>query len=351
MSAPLRVGLIGASAGGSWGTLAHVPALQALPGVTLAAVATTRQQTADETARRFGVALAFGDPFAMIASPAVDAVAVAVRVPAHKAFVDAAIAAGKHVYCEWPLGVDTDEAEAMLAAATARGVVHMVGLQARQAPAVRQARDLVVSGHIGTVVGCSFSHCEPWAYAGDPRRAYLEDRRTGAHFLSIPGGHSLDAIRFVLGDIVPVDAVLRRMGGQQDAALSSANQAAVVAALPSGGLATLRLLGSLAVGTGIRFEINGTDGHLVITADAGNRGIQMAELRLSDITGGVSRMRPAPPDDRDLPPGLASPALQVAGAYREFAAAIEAGRPATPGFDEAVRLHRLLCEIERLAGS
>ena len=346
----LRVGLIGASAGGSWGTLAHVPALRGLPDVELAAIATTRQETADATAHAIGVTLAFGDPFAMIADDRIDAVAVAVRVPAHKVFVDAAIAAGKHVYCEWPLGIDTAEAQSMLDAATWRGVVHMVGLQARQAPALRYARDMLADGAIGTVIGCSLSHCEPWAYAADSRRAYLEDRRTGAHFLSIPGGHSLDAMRFLLGELALASALLRRSGGNDDPALSSANQVAVTAILASGGAAMLRMVGTVQPGRGIRFEINGTTGHLLVKAEPGSRGFQMAELDLfrTDTSGTFQPLVP-PAEYREHNPVQASPAMQVAGAYQEFAAAIRDGRPATPGFDEAVRLHHLLDDIERLA--
>ena len=56
----IRVGIIGASAHGSWGTRAHLPALQAMPDYEVTAVCTTRQETADETAKLFGIPHALG---------------------------------------------------------------------------------------------------------------------------------------------------------------------------------------------------------------------------------------------------------------------------------------------------
>src|SRR5438093_1247924 len=65
-----------------------------------------------EAARQaYGARLAFDDWREMVASPEIDAVAVVVRVPSHYEPTKAALEAGKHVYCEWPLGRTTAEAE------------------------------------------------------------------------------------------------------------------------------------------------------------------------------------------------------------------------------------------------
>ena len=55
MEKPLRVGIVGANPERGWALGAHLPALKAMPGFEIAAVCTTRQETADETARRFDV--------------------------------------------------------------------------------------------------------------------------------------------------------------------------------------------------------------------------------------------------------------------------------------------------------
>src|SRR5262245_23529553 len=100
----IPLGLIGASVSGTWSARAHLPALQASREVELTAVCTTRAESAEAACRAWGARLAFDDWRRMVASPEIDAVAVVVRVPAHFAPAKAALEAGKHVYCEWPLG-------------------------------------------------------------------------------------------------------------------------------------------------------------------------------------------------------------------------------------------------------
>src|SRR5690606_1988339 len=108
-SHPLRVGLIGA--GGRWGPRAHMPALKGIPETELYAVCTAHEDTAKAAAEKFGVMRAYGSDRALNADPEVEAASVAVRVPAHYELTESAIEAGKHVFCEWPLGANTKEAE------------------------------------------------------------------------------------------------------------------------------------------------------------------------------------------------------------------------------------------------
>src|ERR1700680_3506798 len=119
-SSKIRVGIVGASAQRGFASIAHIPALQALPQYEIAAVCTARQESAEAAARHYGVPLAFSDPAKLALPPDIDLVTVSVKVPDHYRPVMAAIEAGKHVYCEWPLGRDTAEATRMLDAAAAK---------------------------------------------------------------------------------------------------------------------------------------------------------------------------------------------------------------------------------------
>jgi peptide deformylase len=107
---PIRIGVIGATPTRGWGTAAHLPALKALEEFEVTAVGTTRLDTARATAQAFGVPLAFADDAELVSSPEVDAVAITVKVPEHDRLIRAALAAGKHVFSEWPLGVDLGQA-------------------------------------------------------------------------------------------------------------------------------------------------------------------------------------------------------------------------------------------------
>jgi len=133
----IRVGIIGANAHSGWSMRAHLPALLALPEYQLTAVCTAHQETAEESAKHYGARLAFHNYQEMVVHPDIDLVSVSVRVPLHHRMVMAALDAGKHVYCEWPLGANLAEAEEMASLAQAKGVCHMVGLQARSSsPAI-----------------------------------------------------------------------------------------------------------------------------------------------------------------------------------------------------------------------
>src|SRR5438067_10698840 len=142
ISNKIRVGIVGVSPNRGFASIAHIPALQALPDFEISAVCTTRQDSADAAAKHYGVPLAFSDAEKLAQHPDVDLVAVSVKVPDHYPPVMAAIEAGKHINCEWPLGRNTDEAAKMRDAANRRGIRHTVGLQGPGSPAINYAKDL-----------------------------------------------------------------------------------------------------------------------------------------------------------------------------------------------------------------
>jgi predicted dehydrogenase len=176
-SSKIRVGIVGASASRGFASIAHIPALRALAQFEIAAVCTARPETAKAAARHYGVPLAFSDAEQLARHPDVDLVTVSVKVPDHSQPVMAAIGARKHVYCEWPLGRDSDEAARLLEAAEERGIRHVVGLQGRMSPAIDYAKDLIADGYVGRVLTATMIGCAPnWGATID--RAYQADRAT-----------------------------------------------------------------------------------------------------------------------------------------------------------------------------
>src|SRR5213076_3235467 len=157
----IRVGIVGVSPNRGFASIAHIPALQALPDFEITAVCTTRQDSAEAAAKHYGVPLAFCDAEKLAQHPDVDLVTVSVKVPDHYRPVMAAIEAGKHVYCEWPLGRNTEEAVQMLDAAERRGVRHAVGLQGQLSPTLNYVKDLVAEGYVGRVLTATMIGCAP----------------------------------------------------------------------------------------------------------------------------------------------------------------------------------------------
>ncbi len=357
----LGVGIIGVSPVRGWATTAHIPALRALPNYEIRALSAHDAESARAVAEVFGVTPVFSDFDQLLTQPDIDLVAVTVKVPHHRELVSAALAAGKAVYCEWPLGRDLDDARAMAALAAKQGVPTVVGLQARQAPAIEFVQQLLRDGYVGevlstTIVGLSI----PGDVVGQPN-AYMLDKTNGANLLTVPFGHSLDILNYVLGEFADLSAVsdVRRPlitieeTGEQ-IVKTAPDQIAVMGTLTSGATASVHIREAVAGGTGFLWEINGTDGTLRITADAA-----LPEIFPLTVAGARGRNEPA---ELAIPTALTqkwptltslqgAPAFNVARAYAAFAADIDNGTHTVPDFADAVRRHEVIVAIENAAAS
>src|SRR5207247_10072281 len=152
----LGVGIIGVSATRGWAATAHIPALRALPNYEIRALSAHSAESARAAGEAFGVSAVFSDHEQLVIQPDIDVVAVTVKVPRHRELVDAALAAGKAVYCEWPLGRDLDDARAMAALAAEHGVRTVVGLQGRPAQAIGFIQELLSDGYVGEVLSTTW---------------------------------------------------------------------------------------------------------------------------------------------------------------------------------------------------
>src|SRR3989454_2691777 len=357
----LGVGIIGVSPVWGWAATAHIPALRALPNFEIRALSARSAESARAAGKEFGVSAVFSDHRQLVIQPDIDVVAVTVKVPHHRELVSAALAAGKAVYCEWPLGRHLDDARAMAALAGTQGVRTVVGLQARQAPAIEFVQQLLRDGYVGevlstTVVGVSIAG----GVLVQPN-AYMLDKTNGANLLTVPFGHSLDILSYVLGEFAELSAVsdVRRPlitieeTGEQ-IVKTAADQIAVIGTLTSGATASIHIREAVAGGTGFLWEINGTNGTLRITADAA-----LPEIFPLTVAGAHGRNEPAqlavPAVLTQKWPALTSlegaPAFNVGRAYAAFAADIDTGTHTVPDFADAVRRHELIAAIERSAAS
>jgi predicted dehydrogenase len=164
-----------------------------------------------------------------------------------------------------------------------------------------------------------------------------------------------------LGEFADVSAVsdLRRplitieKSGEQ-IVKTAADQIAVIGTLTSGATASIHVREAVAGGTGFLWEINGTDGTLLITADAAQ-----PQIFPLTVTGAKGRNEPA---ELAVPAALTqrwaaltslegAPAYNVGRAYAAFAADIGKGTHTVPDFADAVRRHEVIAAIERSAAS
>jgi predicted dehydrogenase len=349
MSKNLRVGIVGASAQGGWAAVSHVPALQALQGLELHAVGARSQAAADAAAKAFGVPHAFGDVNAMIRDPQIDLVVIAVRVPSHHALVLEALRHGKHVFCEWPLGRDVAESEALKTAAAAGGVHAAIGLQARMNPALRRAQALIAGGAIGRPLSARlYSGTVAFGPTTTEANLYLEDAANGATHLTIHGGHALDAAIALLGPLADLSARASTQFPEVRVGDAGAmhrrtlpDHVMSVSMLASGGQLAVEVVGGRPADARFRLEVDGEAGSLALEGGAA-RGFQSGRLRLS-LNGRAQSIEDAESGN------LIDTAANVAGVYAALRDDILAGTRTAPDFAHAVRLSRLIDDLGRAA--
>ncbi len=358
MTKRIRVGIIGANPDRGWAAEAHIPALKSLPDdFEITALSTSRRESAEAAGRRFGVALAFDNHQDLVNSPDVDVVAITVRVPHHFELASAALAAGKAVYCEWPLGNGLREAEALAALAKKQRVLAVAGLQARAAPPVLYVRDLVRQGYVGEVLSTTLiGSGMGWGPIVEPYNTYLNDKRNGATLLSIALGHAADALCYCLGEIKELSATMtmRRKsftitGAGESETMNADDQVCVTGLLEGGAALSIHYRAGRSRGTNLLWEINGTEGDLQVTADGGQA--QIFDLTVRGGNGAQSSLEVLPVPQRYRFSLLQGPAANVAQAYAHFARDYRERTHLCPTFDDAVTRHRMLDAIEKAAAT
>ena len=358
MEQRFRVGMVGLSAERGWATAAHIPALRALSDVfELAGVANTSLASAQAAAAAFDIPRAFENVAELVASPDIDLVVVTVKVPYHREVVAAALEAGKSVYCEWPLGNGLAEATELAQLARKKGVLAVAGTQAVASPDVQFVRKLVAQGYVGGVLSSTYvSAGVTWGDEIARGDSYAMDSRNGATLLSVIGGHAIAAVQSVLEPIQEVDAVLsqRRQTVRiaetgEHIPLKTPDHVMINAVLQSGAPLSLQVRGGLPRDTGLRWEINGTEGDLRITAAFEYAPvINISTLRVEGARKGEDAYRELEiPQVASLGLEDAVTARNVAEVYRLMAQDLRHGTRTAPDFDQALALHKTLHAIEQ----
>jgi predicted dehydrogenase len=351
---PIGVGIVGLSAAGGWAAGAHRPALSAVDGLELRALAASSEASARAAEAAYGIP-AYTSVEQLAADGNVDLVVVAVKVPQHRDLVLPALRAGVPVLSEWPLAVGLREAEELeRAAGTTRT---FVGLQGRSSPAFRWLADLVSEGFVGEVLSATVvASSTEWGTPVSPGMVYTLDRKLGATMLTIAFGHAIDLVSMLVGelrDVVATTATRRpevplgRTG--QVVAMTAEDQIAISGTLAGGAILSVHHRGGAASGAGFSLTIDGTAGRLEITA------AEFPHLGPVTVRGTRNGGRPANlalPAGYDAYPAQAGTVIHtLAHAYAAIRDDLVHGTTVAPGFAHAVKRHRLLDAIQRSAAT
>jgi predicted dehydrogenase len=329
----------------------------------LVGVATSRRETAEKARQALEVELATTDWRELVDRKDIDIIHVCTPNALHKEQVLAALAEGKHVYCDKPLCMNRAEAEEIDAALPGARVTHQMVLHNRFFPATMRAKALVDEGFLGEVLSLRAAYLH--AGSADPEAPLkwkLDASVAGGGVLFDLGSHALDLVQHLVGPLTVLDCTThiaypeRPAAGELDRTVSvTAEDAVFLTVRTSNGAPGHIEASKIATGAvdELRFEINGSRGALRFnlmepnylwaydaTAPAAQRGWRAIETVQS---------YPAP---ATFPPPKASIGWLRAhvACLHNFLSAVAKGESADPSLQVGVDLQYLMVEAYERAG-
>jgi inositol 2-dehydrogenase len=270
MAAPLPVGVLGLGRMGQ----VHARHLAGLPEARLIAVASRRPAVAQETATRYGVG-AYTGYDDLLADRELRAVVIASHTHEHREHVEAAAAAGLAIFCEKPLALSLEDADAILDAVAAAGVPLQVGLMRRFDPPYVQARRQIEEG----AIGCPLTFK---AVSRDPQLPTVEEAEAqlrGNLFIDL-GVHDFDLARWLMGqEVWQVQAFGGALVYRRLAEEGGIDNGLVNIVFTDGALGNVELSRNATYGYDVRTEVLGSEGGLLIG------GLQQTPLAVMSPVG------------------------------------------------------------------
>lgn len=373
----LQIGIIGGGWMGKVHAMSYRTARSAFgpdPATPVIAVlADINSELAEAAARECGIEKAVGDWRSVVDDQNIDIIDICTPNDMHFDIAMAAIAAGKHVYCEKPLSHNIDQARQMAQAAERRGVITMVGFNYIQNPVHKLGRAAIARGDLGDIIYVRLFFNSDFMSDRSLQHTWRNDiNRAGSGVIGDIGAHCLSYfyymldrqveevlcdLRFIIPDhAAPLSAGAFRIGAQGDPNRRVVNttddMATVMFRFHGGGTGHMEMS---RVSTGIRFDIGydivGTNGMLRYNYERIN------DLDVYRDTGpvenrGFTRMRMGPTDSHYaalLPVsalGLGYNDYKAMEA-REMIEAVASGRPAYPDFRFGQRVQEVVAACQR----
>ncbi|MDQ3247970.1 MAG: Gfo/Idh/MocA family oxidoreductase [Chloroflexota bacterium] len=340
----VRIGLIGV--GGICGFV-HYPGLDRIAGVEIAGLCDPNADLLAQRQREWEIDDCYQDSAAFLREVRPDAVVIATPNVEHKPLILQALAAGCHVICEKPLGMNYADTVEVYRAAKAAGVRHMTAFTYRFVPGMNYLRHLVKSGELGEIRHARFQRLNDWGEFAIGWRQYKD--MAGSGELGDMGIHRIDYAEDLLGPIASLCSASKQLlprdrtrDGQAVRAQDVEDWVAWIAEFQSGTTAVFEMgkltKGSSAKGDHDLAELNGTK------ASAAYRLHTPHEILFAKAGRGEGyAVRPVPPEflkrshsPRDPSEGDPLQAFRFDQAW-EFISAIREARDCVPSFYHGMR--------------
>lgn len=258
----LRIGFVGA---GGIVRQRHVPGLSKAPGVAFAGVANSSRESSERAAREFGIARAYDDWRQLVADDGIDVVWIGARPDLHRPVTEAALAAGKHVFCQARMAPTYADAKAMWQAAEASDRTTMLCPPPHYMRGDRVVRRLLAEGFVGQPLNVVVqSYSDTYADPSKPRHWRQDRAISGYNTLDL--GMMIEVLHRWLGYARRVTALEQtafptRPGNGGAVPVERPDTLSAVAELENGALATIAVSGvARHAAEANAFQIYGTDG-------------------------------------------------------------------------------------------
>jgi len=228
--------------------------------VELLAVADINPQAGQEAAARYGVKDHYMDYHELLRRDDIDAVVIVTPTATHAEVIQAAAAAGKHIFSEKPLAQPLEACDQAIAAVEKAGVKLQLGFMRRFDPAYAMAKKRIEAGEIGHPVMFRST-------SRDPKRTSLEFARrenSGGLILDM-GVHDFDLARWLMGsEVVRVQTEGACLVYPELNEVGDIDNAMINLKFANGALGNIDVSRNAVYGYDIRTEVLGSEGGLLI---------------------------------------------------------------------------------------
>lgn len=336
MDEPIKIAIVGSG----YGRKVALPVYTKLAEFEPVALWSRRPQRAQELAEKAGIGLGTADFEELLSVPGLEAVHIATPVTTHAQFAVAAAARGLHVMCEKPLADNLQDAQRIVAAIQAAGVVGVINygrrMQQTRQRVIERAREVAGRPRMASVSLVSSDHADP-----DSRPyTWVHDARLGGGRLQGYGVHDLDLLLEIFPDVEAVAAAtevgvpVRRAEDGELRRVTAEDSYGLLLRFRGGGLGVVTLVATARHGRGDVVEIYGDEGTVRLDGDRrvwwGRSGEQLRSEGPLDASSTEAFTRVA----------------------RNFWAAIRNGAPPEPSLEEGLRVQAVFdalrtADIER----
>jgi predicted dehydrogenase len=327
---PLRVGLVGVG----WGSVVQTPAFRMVPQYEVAAICSRRPESVEAAGAKLGITDVSTDWQSFVRRDDLDIISICTPVDLHHEQAMAAIAAGKHVLVEKPVGLNSIQTGEMLAAAEQAGVANAVCFEGRWEPARLKVWELIRAGQLGEAhLATARSGADFWHPTRGLQSEWMYRRDQGGGYLMGMGSHDIDYLCTLFGEPEAVCADVRTTVRERPRADGStlsvdADDTSVLLLRMRNGMLITILTTAIAFQRNFRcFEAYGSEGSVYMD------GMLMGEAPMEVHVGSVTQDGAVIVANSERTPasGMEAPKRRAASAIVSLALMLEDWLPAFSG--------------------